>query len=366
MIELVGVRDLAAEDPSSYKMAMTQLFNAVREALDDADKSAKHKVTVCGFLDKCLATCDDLEILVRFVVSVRDELMSAASQSSFLRGVVIETTTDQMKEKLEMSKDPDSEHKALGAPLFRAFNEHPVSPHREWRNKEITYGYHLEVEGVHLFGKLERFKGIGIWIERRLADSLHKIAKIETVPNVYVFDSRASRFREFVDLKLKADFLTEKVLEDLLLQMHQAKGRSAKMARLYVPLLVNWIQSMDMGEKPRDEANKNDPQFLDVALARGGMDWIRGVVGYEAVIWALAERVFGRASGRVEDSRKIGTLAKLQKAPWTADVMRTDKAGVDIPEDICSLRTQNRYRTEMISGATYKELREAAEGEAEE
>lgn len=168
-----------------------------------------------------------------------------------------------------------------------------------------------------------------------------------------------------MDLKLNPAFLVENVLNQLLDQMRHAKSRSAKMARLYIPLLVNWIQSMDVTEKPRDKANRDKPQFLDVALARNGIDWIRGIAGYEAVIWALAERILGMRAGRYEESRKLGALAKLQRVQWASEIMRTDKAGLDIPEEICSLRTQRRYRMEMISGSKIGAGNNAGESEEE-
>jgi len=113
---------------------------------------------------------------------------------------------------------------------------------------------------------------------------------------------------------------------------------------------VNWIQSMDVGKKPRDGANADRPQFLDVALSRNGFNWLRGIVGYESVIWALAERLMGRSSGDYNEARRIEVIAKLQRAKWTSDVMRLDKAGVDIPEEICSLRAQRQYRIQMTLG----------------
>lgn len=142
MIELVGVRDLAAEEPSEYKLAMTQLFNAVRNALDDADGQSPHtKITVCGFLDKCLATSEDLQVLLGFVISIRDELMATTAQCIFLRGVVMNTSVEEGEENSDPNENSNTTNKArMNKPqveepenLFRAFNVHPEPPHNEWR-----------------------------------------------------------------------------------------------------------------------------------------------------------------------------------------------------------------------------------------
>jgi hypothetical protein len=338
MFELVGIRDLAAEEPGEYKLAMNQLFNAVRISLAASD--GKHSATpimICGFLDKCIATCTDPQALMNFVTSIRDRLMAADEQCIFLKGVI-------------MSSAKESGSKGLPLNLFSDFRMNPDAPEIEWRSRDTTFGYHLDVEGVRLFGRLERFKGIGIWIERRLAGKMDRFTGLSIIENAYVIDSRQGRHRGFLDIKLNPVCLTEPVLDQLLMQMRQAKSRSAKLSRLYVPLLVNWIQSMDVGIKPKDGAKAHRPQFLDIALSRNGFNWLRGIVGYETVIWALAERLMGRSSGDYNEARRIEVIAKLQRAKWTSDIMRLDKAGVDIPEEICSLRAQRQYRIQMTLG----------------
>lgn len=237
-LQLVGVQDLAEEDEEAFTFKSKHLrFQLAQCAEQDAHKDAG--IECLPWLTECYIQCKDLRRLVVFVDEMRHRLMTPMERV-FVRGYLSGGQAFESNAERVAGKEAKggAAKKGQGASLNTVFNN----------------------VAAMLAGQLLGFKAIGIRIDRKIRTELEPTkeeADKFTFENCYVIgDGGRRRVVEYVDLKWqKSEFAIR--FDSLLVEMRHALHRSAKSARYYVPLLVNFARHVVPGDTLMAAMKKN-------------------------------------------------------------------------------------------------------------
>ena len=312
IIELVGIRELATDSPSDYIQKIRE-FRFALESSYDSDSSTNTYI----FRDSCYLEDASLPHLVKFIRSLRTTLLLRSSL--VVRGAIA---------KGSLSIAPiKSESPFLTARL---------------------QGFECGSVASQLFGFLERLKGVGIFVANSVYDDSGANLDNAFFDNCYVSESRYNKYIEFVDLSLDSEFMTWSNLGKLLSLFSKARFFSKKIARFYIPILVNWAKHMNLG--PRSEENLDLDDYI---VNKRILEKCRDVLGIELVFLALMDRVFSappmaNVGADTMESVRTNNLRKyFRRSQWLHRFIMTDSKTMNVPSFILRGLSRRHFAEEL-------------------
>jgi hypothetical protein len=357
VIEPVGIRDLAKDDPGEYRNRVQDFLDQIKRSL----RSDMEKISIYFMNDYAFIQTENLDTLLDFLTKIRNRLIN---KNMVIRGAL--TEGDLQAEKIEED-------------LFS--------------NLHSIMGYEFGPLATELAGMQDGLKGLGIKITKKVArerkknedkyyDLLTKKDKTKTLTakekaflksnkaicdlpnffyNYHITDSKVRRYDGYYDLALDNDYLTPANLSKIIKLFRQSRVSSKKLARFFIPLLVNWTKHMDLS--PDEESNNPDSQpstgsptetdateesfyDLDILISKGKLTGLREIIGLELIFLSLMDRVFGSNSelGKYDKDR-IDRLRTYYKSirKWVQKYIRSDNQPVLIPKNILTPRSKRRF-----------------------
>jgi hypothetical protein len=321
LIDLVGVRELAAEDPARYIVHASN-FRAVLERVFAAQRDSR----VYFFRDHCYVTETTAEILLSLMQRLRRELLLHAQLH--VRAAV--TAGDIGATIVHVTSAAN-----LGVPLRKR-----GSPAVITQSTPIITGYWFNQLAAKLFGDLEALKGIGISLD--FDPYPNSAVHIATMENYFITEGRARRYHGFRDLRLDDSSMDTATLNALLRNFRESRASSKKVARFFVPPLVNWARSMSMvpGAEPT----------LDKEVVFGRLNPFRDVTGIELVYLTLVDRIYSADTSSFDGTRVAALKGFFLSAKWIHALLRShDNNTAPIPRAVLSNSSRRAFITEVAN-----------------
>jgi hypothetical protein len=109
----------------------------------------------------------------------------------------------------------------------------------------IVSGISFSWNAVQVYLAHEHSKAIGICVSQNaLAQSILP----RLIHNVHFPSERSGGPHTFTDVRFVEQELVDSVLDDILRAFFKARVKSRKFEKYYVPILCNWVQSLDLGK----------------------------------------------------------------------------------------------------------------------
>jgi hypothetical protein len=305
LIDLVGVRERAFDEPDDY-LGFASEFRAALERVF----SARKKTRIYFFRDHCYIEEPELTVLLDGICELR--VVTLLDGSVNIRGVI---SAEGLKAK------------ALGAPMSSLQKERGADgPIR---------GFQFGVVAARLFGRLEMLKGIGISVDGLRADIKPHDLSTRTMLNYYVSEGRGRQYTEFRDVRFRQEELTTTLLDHLVRTFMHSRASSKKVARFFVPALVNFARCMDIAGA--------EPSFEE-QLTRGRLSSFRDVSGMELVYLTLADRAYGLDERSFHPERLTRLKRFLTSSTWLHNLLRTyDSSAVPVPDAILTPISRRKF-----------------------
>lgn len=299
--DVVGLRDLALEQPGEYE-------------------DCTHNLRV--LLGQLVNTHEGIEVLL-----FRDHFyVSAANlgQMAEVFGLLRQQIAQRMPFPLRAFIGPGE----LGAT--------DVSEENSTKTSRLN-GFVFGKDAVEVFGHLEGQKAACVGVSPRLTAAARKEG-VRLLRNCFIPESGAARYEGFYDLALESDFLSKVELQVLLGRLLASRIAAAKVARFYIPLLVNWIRSTSF-----------PGQAVDQLVPSSAFTRIKDVDGSELLVLTVVDRAFDgswdtAALGNEEAKDRLETLKRhLTSKDWIARLVRGSRRGRSVPSYVLSPTSRRSF-----------------------
>ena len=138
----------------------------------------------------------------------------------------------------------------------------------------IVEGISFSWRAVEVYLAHERSKAIGIWVSPSAAKD--KSINKKLLNNIHFPLNQQDGPQVFTDVRFIEEELVDSVLDDILGAFFKAKVKSKKFEKYYVPILCNWIQSLDIKSLTRE-----DPKLDQLKEGNGRMLYLLGTGYFE-------------------------------------------------------------------------------------
>ncbi|SOD99759.1 hypothetical protein [Spirosoma fluviale] len=327
IIELIGIRELAEDDPkafieaiNSFKGQINIAFNAV---LTDSNELYSFQAHL--FRDYCYIQCNNIDKLLKFLEELRYNLL--VEKSFMFRAAII-------KGILNLDK-----------------NDEDIQIEDEYI-KGVVFTYGFGVESSKLYGIIERFKGAGIFIDEDLKNELNEFLVFQ---NYYITDISTRKYHQYWDVRFNSKDQVFNKLNNVIKKVYESRVISKKLARFYVPFLVNLARNLEYNIE-----DKNYTKILDDFIKLTVLEKLKDIVGIELVYLTLIERIFSdddkkslNKNNNPEVEKKIEDLIiKLSKNNWLLEILRADNKFHSIPQEIINSKTRRKALREFAVKST--------------
>lgn len=352
IFELVGLKELAEFEPSTY-------YERIQTFLDQA-QSATVKVSrlsgeasagaliIKSALDKLFVSAPSRRLIFGFACRLRRGLIFETKQL-FLRGVIGRGDC--------------------------------FSPSGKGMRREASAGNGLRFEivdlrissvGVGLHGELEKLKGVGFKCREDLgsfaeinnilgdlgraseipggtAERGSEVSGLRVFTNFMVSNLQPQRFSPFHDIALGSQVTdVPEYLRQAIAALREGRLRGNKVARLYVPFLLNWARTMDLSvEAPKRRSPKKfaplDILIMDTVFS----DLMRDVPGLQLVPLVFLDRVF-KSTEHIADGRRetLKSFFLDSRRKWLQRLVRLDTEP-SVPSNILSDASRRKFSEEL-------------------
>lgn len=258
IVEMFGLKDLATDDPVKFEQGVANFYKDVRELL-----GAYPDVNLIHNTDYCLFITPKGPDLLSLLDRLRTKLLA--------RGIVFRAVVAPKETKPTVSKD---------------------------QKKDM--GLCLDKNGCELRGRVEQFKGLGIQIDSKYFDhpSFDKTGRdewrVRIFRNCYFPSSSQDGHVDYDDLAIDPK-ATEPANTDRLVNMVRENcHHSVKMARFFIPFLINWARNMDFSKRRDALSPKNRfaGRGLDYYITDRRLGCLNNVTGHALVYAALINRLY--------------------------------------------------------------------------
>jgi hypothetical protein len=302
ILELVGIKDLAEDDPDKFLSATSSFRDVVNQVFWDVSDAS-----VYLFREYCYIQCNSIFQLLDHISHVRNRLLK--EYVCFCRGAVVAGSIDA---------------KYVSYPS----NENPII-------REIEFSSTASL----LYGVQERVKGIGISVNKMLAEE--KDIKNKCSSTYYVSNSTRKRnFTQFHDILLDNIFMTDANLHRILRSLRRSNTVSRRFSSYYVPLLILWAQCTSLSTKGMEDE-------LDELICKGDLNGLTKIPGLELIYLCFLNKVFSVSltdTVSAEEEIRIASLkAFFKNSRWLHEVVATDNFSYGIPKEILSRSAKIRF-----------------------
>lgn len=302
ILELVGIKDLAENDPEKFLRATTIFVNVLQKVFLDA-----FDVLVHVNRDYCYIQCYYVDQLIEHLNNVRFCLLQ--DYDYFCRGAVVEGNLDP---------------KSIAHPTAK---------------NQIVYGTQFSSTASRLYGMQERIKGIGISVNLITKDNNFIGQKCLSTYYVNISNKKKS-FTKILDIAPDANFMTEANLYRILKSLRKSNATSRRFASFYVPLLLLWAKSTSL-------TAQEGQGHLDHLICSGELSGLRRIPGIELVFLCFLNKVFSKslASQTTEyDETRINDLKTFfVNSQWLQEIIATENNFAGIPEDVLTANAKQRF-----------------------
>lgn len=329
-LDVVGLRDLAKVNVQDFHGALRQFQKWVW----DICKSLSEDAEVFFFSDSAFAQAHSHTELVRLLTELRFRLME---EEHFFKAAIAEGDLD-WQDASDYFAAKDSGMKA--------------------RVKNVVKGYYFGEHAAQLFSSEDSLKGIGI---RVVGDKLQKALKESVVVTCHLPDMNSRQPEAYKDLRFEHHQLTAGLLHIVLEKFFHAKMSSKKYGRYYIPLLIVWIQSMDL--RTVDPRLTSDADLASILLNGSFERLFHDVVGVEQIYFALLNRV---VSDNGFDRLANATFRYVQSRPWIINrIGLADKAilGYEVRHKCLTELSKKTLRTPEMHVKAVEMIRELRQAE---
>lgn len=264
IVEIFGLKDLAADSPGEFKQCIVDFHKAIDQLRGDVPQLVCFENT-----DFCIFTHPFAFRLLYFLRELRGRL--------FRKGIVI---------------------RALTIPQETA----PVVI-----NTVSKKGIQLDEIGCTLKARVEQIKGLCLMVDEQFFDHPSFGKELEKFPendrercrelvfkNCYFPLSNDEGHVEFNDIRIEPKATIAANTDLLVSLVRRACLHSTKVARFFIPLLINWARHMDLSTR-RDarEENKARPgRGLDFHIVRRELGCLSNVTGHTLLYATLIDRLY--------------------------------------------------------------------------
>lgn len=302
ILELVGIKDLAEDDPDKFLFATSSFRDVVNQVFWDASDAS-----VYLFREYCYIQCNSISQLLDHISHVRNRLLK--EYVCFCRGAVVAGSIDA---------------KYVSYPN----NENPII-------REIEFSSTASL----LYGVQERVKGIGISVNKKLVEEGGIKAKCSNTFYVSI-SSRKRTFTQFHDILLNNDFMTDANLYRILRSLRRSNTVSRKFSSYYIPILFLWAQCTSLSAKSMDDE-------LDELICKGDLNGLAKIPGIELVYLCFLNKVFSVSLtdtvSSEEEIRRASLKVFFKNSRWLHEVVATDNFSYGIPNEILSPSSRIRF-----------------------
>lgn len=330
ILEIVGIKELAEDDYEKFSLVTTNFkLKAIQSVMPLIDKSRKLSLSIFLFKDHCYIQANDLNALINYIFSLRKSFFEVSHY--FFRCALTVGDLSLNESKIERKKSQETQSTA-----------------------EIKYFEYSEVS-TKLYAMLERFKGIGIMLdlESLVKENAFKSVKYSYFTNYFITDIANKKYQPYYDVAIRGDDFIYEALPQLFKRMGKDKLLSKKVARFYIPLLVNIARSFDL------TTSKNEERSLPNIIGTPAVTKHKDVPGFDFFFYMLIDNLFDvernkklRDTGYDEELNNIEK--KLAKNSWLLESLRNDSRFFDIPKEILN-NSRRRIALRKISDILHQE-----------
>lgn len=333
IIEIVGIKELVEDDYDMFTKLVTRFSVSLNQVAADTIRiHDASEVSLFIFRDHCYAEANNLPVLIFFITRLRVNFFE--STNYFFRSVI---TTGNL-----LIKDPQKSNSPITANGSKA---------------EITFMEYSDVS-TRLYALVERFKGIGIMVDRDMlkqSESWHFLEN-RIMENYYVSDLPNKKYQSFFDVNIESNDILYTKLREVFLRMHRDKLYSKKLARFYIPILINIAKNLDL----RSIAESSENSFAKI-IGKPLVTKNKDVPFFEFFYFVLIDKLYDKSNITImKESGLQDEAIQLQKKiasnTWLLELLRNDSKFTDIPEELLSdskrrkaLRILCRYVTDEHS-----------------
>ena len=338
LLELVGVRDMAEENPDEY-VTRTSFFRtklkqvASQPKFAAGQKSSPEMVSPLAFvawLDKSYVVCQQPTLLVDYLRLLRKELLKP-KQVVMFRAVVSEG---------------------------KAFENSNSQSKRASNNLGQLQQVNFTHVAAALEGRLQHLKAIAIAVDPEVRDGLLQDAgKIEwckstLFSNVALTGTRSDRMERFYDVILDASDLEKKSIPEFFQILREATQRSKKAGRFFVPLLANVGRSLPESHTGSEILE----ELIDQLIEQNALQRLKSITNSELIYFVLLDRYYHKRSETLDaeqaefwnafKERFVDSFAKHSR--WLKARMQKDHKDGDIPPYVLAAHARGKL-TKLFS-----------------
>ncbi|RLJ80194.1 hypothetical protein [Pedobacter alluvionis] len=277
IIELLGIKELAEYNTDAFTKEVTDFKYKVNQCAQLYPPQEVGNIFVYNFRDYCYIQSISLKNLITFLRQLQIEILR-------LTDFNIRCALTEGQLGFEVIKEgglSDSLDDLITTETVENINQ-----------ENITYIRNIEYSDTpaRLYGIIERFKGIGIFLDQDLIESrisqefLNKVKKEFCFDNYYLSEAHKFRYEHFIDCCINSTQYSEVFdLESIMQRIPQSAAKQPKFSRYYIPLLINFVISYDLENFTHQDYKK----FFEPLLTK-----IKGIVGHELVLGAILNKFF--------------------------------------------------------------------------
>lgn len=259
--DLLGVSSLATLDPDSYYSSLEIFRETISQNCSILEKDGK----IYFFSDCAFVESSDLLDVISFIRKIRLELFL---QGAYFRGAIGPGILEQ---KDVISKDRYSDE------IYKS-------------RKKIVTGFSFGKNIIPIYSNENNLKGIGIWVENVDKNTIGK----ECVVSCHIPQMNNRRAICYNDLKFDVSDITSSAVESLLQNFYKANAQNSKLGRYYIPLLITWVQSLNLStiEFDKNWEHENTPDIIHLLFSGKMQHFFKDVVGLEYVYFAALNKIY--------------------------------------------------------------------------
>ncbi len=307
IIEIVGIKELA-EDAYDKFTEITYEFRASAEQAvgDTLHKFRDVTLEIFLFKDHCYLKSNDFTSLIHYIQRLRIRFF--LSKNYFFRCVI---TEGDLGIKETVAKE---------------------IPNLITKSKFEIKSMEYSDISIRLNAMMERFKGIGIMLDTDKLGGAN-LNKFKTFTNFYITDVNNKKYQSFTDLSLDSNDELFDYAKEIFERMYYDKMYSKKLARFYIPLLINLAKNYDL------TISVDKENSIGKILGKTMVTKNKDVSGFEFFFYMLIDRIFDSAyNSKIRKTDFEDELIQIEKNlaqnNWLLELLRNDSKFYDIPKEI--------------------------------
>lgn len=260
-IDLAGTRARAVENPGDYR----ETLDTFREHLSVAcDELPGPEGKIYFFSDSAYIQGQQPEHIFKFMQTLRYRLLGDGYyfKASIKMGS-LEADTPQFR-LIKGKKDHKQVSEKLIGPYFGAIVE-------------------------HLFANQETLKGTGIWVDK--ADIPGALLRKYCIDTCFLPTFNSHRALAYKDVIFEDKEIEDSdLLQFTLRQFYKIKSKSKKQGRFFIPLMITWLNSINLATFDYRRHPQGD--MISLLVTAGFQKMFCDIPGYEYVYLSFLSRVY--------------------------------------------------------------------------